>query len=159
MPVVAGKGSENNMSNINDLRLNLQQTRLQYRTGRVEVFVRQHNFHAGTIDLTNKTFTSVSRSSKNVFRLFGGGLGLNSEILFSILPYYSVETIIIPYEGRILQTTASKWRKLGITSPFCNEAVDKQVILSFDLLNMNDIEKCSGITNMPKPNYQLSLSL
>lgn len=147
------------MQNKNNLLgLNLQQTRLKHKTSRVEVFVQQHNFHAGTIDLINKTFTSVSRTSKNVFRLFGGGLGLNSEILFIILPYYSIETIIIPYEGRILQTTASKWRKLGITSPFCNEAVDKQVILSFDLLNMNDSNKYIESVPIRKPSYQLALN-
>ncbi|MGA7721851.1 MAG: hypothetical protein WCA84_11830 [Ignavibacteriaceae bacterium] len=147
------------MQNKNNLLgLNLQQTRLQHKIGRVEVFVRQHNFHAGTIDLINRTFTSVSRSSKNVFRLFGGGLGLNSEILFIILPYYSIETIIIPFEGRLLKTLADKWRTLGITSPFCNDAVDKQIILSFDLLNMDDANKYAETVSVRKPNYQLALN-
>ena len=137
--------------------LNLQQTQLKYSPGKVDVYVQLNNFHAGTIDLVNKTFTSSSRSFKNVFKLFGGGLGLNNELLFSVLPYYSIETIIIPFEGRILQTTTSKWKSIGVISPYGGANVDKQVILAINEINMEDSDRYVNKVSLTNPDYQLSL--
>ncbi len=137
--------------------LNLQQLRLHHKPGKVEPIFKPNNFKLGFIDLINLNYTSVPRSFKNVFKLFGGGLGLNSELLFSVLPYYSIETIIIPFEGRILQTTTSKWMACGVISPYGGANVDKQVILAISEINMEHSDRYINKVSVVKPDFQLSL--
>ncbi len=122
--------------------IKLLQTRIRRLPDRIEVFVLQNGFHAGAIELNRKVFVSIERSPKNLFRLFRSpSLGLNVEILDLILPRFNIEKIQIPYLGNLLKTTASKWRALGIMSPYGDDRIDRQIILSFDLINMVDAEK------------------
>ncbi|MHB8339145.1 MAG: hypothetical protein ACYDEE_17150 [Ignavibacteriaceae bacterium] len=131
--------------------IKLLQTRIRRLPDRIEVYVRQNHFKAGVIDLNKKVFISVERSPKNLFRLFRDpGLGINAEILEIILPRFGVERIQIPYLGKILETTASKWRVCGLVSPYGDDRIDKQIILSFDLINMVDAEKYA--IREPEPN-------
>jgi len=103
------------------------------------IFVRQNNFIAGDVHLSDLAFLSCQRSAKNLFHLFGTpGLGINAEILNIILPYFNIDRIVIPYQDIVLETRSDKWRKLGIISPYCNQAVDKQVILSLDKINLEE---------------------
>ena len=123
-------------------KIQLYQCRIKRTPTGMDVYVRQNHFKAGVIDLNKKVFISVERSPKNLFRLFRDpGLGLNAEILEIILPRFGIERIQIPYLGKILETTASKFRALGIVSPFSDGRIDKQIILSFDLISMIDAEK------------------
>ena len=112
--------------------------------------MRQNNFRAGTIDLNKKVFVSVERSPKNLFRLFRDpGLGINAEILEVILPKFKVDRIQIPYLHHTLITTVCKWLEFGIVSPYGDDRIDKQIILSFDLINMVDAEKYAIKTEEP----------
>lgn len=142
--------------NLYQLTPQLHQTLLKpISDNEIKIIIRQHNFTAGKIILDKRLFLNVPRSSKNLFRLFGGGLGINSEILSVILPFFEIDRIRIPYQDELLETTVSKWRTLGIVSPFGNERVDKQIILSLREINMTDIKKYSVIENRKED--QLSL--
>ncbi len=104
------------------------------------IYVKQNNFIAGEIDHSKKIFYSVPRSAKNVFHLFHndpGGLGINEEILLR----NDFDIIKIKYCDRVLTTTRLKWLNLGVTSPFCNERIDKQIILKLSLISMNDTKQ------------------
>ncbi len=134
----------------NNNSITLLQTQIRRLPDRIEVFVRQNHFKAGTIDLNKKVFVSVERSPKNLFRLFRDpGLGINIEILDLILPRFNIEQIQIPYLGNLLKTTVCKWRALGVVSPYGDDHIDKQIILSFDLINMADTEKYAIKTEEP----------
>jgi hypothetical protein len=93
-------------------------------------------FKLGTIFPSESTFQSVSRSKKNIFRVFNG-LGLNEEVLI-ILNEIGIKYIEIPFCGEILKTTTKKWLKQGIRSPYSNEKVDRQVILRLSDINLSE---------------------
>lgn len=125
--------------------LPLFQIRLEWcAPNKYKIFVRQHNFYAGILDTEKRVFYHVPRSSKNLFHLFGKpSLGINSEIL-NLTEY---ETIKIRFEDRLLETSKAKWIKQGIVSPFCNETVDKQIILAIDQINFDEVpEKTKQLT-------------
>lgn len=130
------------MHNINELNPRLHQVSVKpVSEEKLRINIKQNSFVAGFINLPERTFYSIPRTSKNLFRLFGGGLGLNSELLNIVLPTFNISRIIIPYEDTRLETTVDKWRRLGVASPFGNARVDKQIILSLDLINMKDTDK------------------
>ena len=120
--------------------ISLFQIRLQKISSKIiRVIVRQNNFIAGEIDLTERVFYSVPRSTKNLFYLFHGdegGLGICEEILH----LESFDIIKIKFNNSILTTTRRKWLAKGITSPYCDQRVDKQIILKVLEINMNDID-------------------
>ncbi|MHB8337935.1 MAG: hypothetical protein ACYDEE_11020 [Ignavibacteriaceae bacterium] len=106
----------------------------------LRVIVRQNNFIVGEIDTTRRTFYSVPRSIKNLFHLFHGdegGLGLNEEIFH----LDSFDTIKMKFNDKILTTTRLKWLAKGVTSPYCDTSVDKQIILRLSDINMLDADK------------------
>ena len=144
------------MKNIIDLNSQLFQTSVKpISKDKLRVIIKQNSFIAGDIILSEKTFYNVPRFSHNLFHLFGSpGLGLNSELLNIILPHFNINRIIVPYQGLEFETTADKWRRLGIVSPYCSQTVDKQIILSMDLINMNNAEKYRQTI---KPPTQLNL--
>ncbi len=142
------------MKNIIELNSRLFQTSIKIVSeGKLKVIIKQNKFTAGIINLYEKTFYNSPRTSKNLFRLFNG-LGIGSELLNIVLPYFNISTIIVPYEGTELITTVDKWRRLGIVSPYCNENVDKQVVVSLKDITMNDVEKYRQTI---KPQTQLTL--
>ncbi len=65
-------------------------------------------------------------------RMFNA-LGLNEELLTQ----YNFQFIIIPFNNSFLKTYRKRWIAEGIKSPFCNENVDRQILLSLDKINMN----------------------
>ena len=100
-----------------------------------KVFIKQNNFFAGLINCKRKIFYHVPRSQKNVFHFFGfEGLGINEEIL--LLKQF--DTIMIKFKDEILSTPRLKWLRSGIASPYCNELVDKQLILPISKINLNE---------------------
>ncbi len=121
--------------------IKLLQTRIRRLPDRIEVYVRQNHFKAGVIDLNKKVFISAHRTPKNLFWLFGPSLGINAEILEIILPRFDVERIQIPYLGKILETSASKYRALGLVSPYGDDRIDKQIVLSLLQMNMDNVDK------------------
>lgn len=108
---------------------------------REKIWLTINSFTAGEINHLNKTFYCVPRSWKNVFNLFGGGLGLNAELLNR----YDFDFIEIPFGDKVLKTTKEKWISKGKLSPFCNHRVDKQIILPLSQINMDFEEKSSEI--------------
>ncbi len=67
-------------------------------------------------------------------RMFNG-LGLNEELLTQ----YKFKYIIVPFNTSQLKTTRLKWIRDGIKSPFCNGAVDSQIILALHKINLVDL--------------------
>ena len=101
----------------------------------IRIIIRQNHFIAGDLDTIERIFYSIPRSEKNLFYLFGEpGLGINEEIL--LLDSY--RTIRVKYNDSILTTTRRKWLNKGITSPYCNSTVDKQIILALNEINLTD---------------------
>ena len=102
------------------------------------IIVKQNNFVAGEVDFTERIFYSIPRSTKNLFHLFGEpGLGINEEILL----LDSFGRIKIKFNDKILTTTREKWLNKGITSPYCDSRIDKQIIIKISEINLQDVEK------------------
>ena len=116
----------------------LSQIRLQKISSKIiRVIVRQNNFIAGEIDLTERVFYSVPRSTKNLFYLFHGdegGLGICEEILH----LDSFDIIKIKFNDKILTTTRKKFLTKGILSRYCSSNIDRQVILKLSNINLDD---------------------
>jgi hypothetical protein len=106
------------------------------KEGKICLYIKVNNFHAGDIILNKSTFLSIKRTAKNIMRMFNGSLGINSEILNN----YNFEFIEIPYEGTILRTTRKKWITEGKVSPFSNSKVDQQILLPISKINMEHLE-------------------
>ena len=120
---------------------NLTQTRIeQLSNSRYRIRVKQNDFIAGIIDLNSSTFINSSRSPKNLFRIFNNSLGINAEILNEILPYFGIKKIIIPYLDKFLETTADRWRTLGIVSPYGDHRVDKQILLTLSKISNDPLD-------------------
>lgn len=107
----------------------------QINMNELKVFIKQNNFFAGTINLQHRTFYCVNRSAKNLFNLFGKpGLGINEEILLND----KFDFIVVKYQDQLLKTTRLKWLNSGIVSRYCNQKVDKQIILMLENINMQN---------------------
>lgn len=117
----------------------LSQIRLQYLLPTLlRVTVKQNNFIAGEIDTSGRVFYSIPRSAKNLFLLFGKpGLGLDSDLLH----LDSFDLIKIRYNESILTTSRFKWLSKGIVSPYCDQRVDKQIILKLSDINFIDADE------------------
>ena len=98
-----------------------------------KIFIRQHNFLSGIINVEKRIFYCVPRTSKNLFHLFGGGLGLNVEILH----LETFDKIVLRYNSEMLTTYRLKWIEKGIVSPFGNHKVDSQIILPLSEINLD----------------------
>ena len=110
-------------------------------------------FHKlGTIYPSESMFHSVPRSRKNIFKMFNG-LGLNEELLF-LLRELDIKYIEVPFCGKVLETTTDKWLSKGISSPYCSDRVDQQLILPLDKINLDEAEHTPVITHSDE---QLSL--
>jgi hypothetical protein len=146
------------MKTIDDLNSRLQQVSIKVISDeKLKVSVKQNSFTAGFVNLPDRTFYNVQRTSKNLFKLFGGGLGLNSELLNIVFPHFNIHRIIIPYEDIKLETIVDKWRRLGIVSPYGDARVDKQIVLALSEINMKDVEKYRQVIKQKAQSLQLSL--
>lgn len=95
------------------------------------------NFKWGTIYPSESTFQLVPRSSKNVFRLFGNGLGINSEAL-ELLIELKITFIEGTLNGKPFKVKVDRWIRKGIRSPYSNEKVDPQIILKLEDIFSDD---------------------
>lgn len=114
--------------------------------GVLRVHIRQNNFVAGDILLSNKTFYCSPRTNKNIMHLYHGaegGLGLNSELLGLDL----FETIKVKFNDTILVISRLKWLTKGVVSKYCNNTVDSQLILKLSEINMDVTEKQEASPN------------
>lgn len=120
---------------------------------RMAVFTEVNNFRLGEIDLITKTFHSVKRGPKNIFHLYGEGLGLDA----TLLAEYNFQYIEIPFNGSILKTTKAKWIRKGIHSPYSSGRVNSQVIMRLSDINMDDdaetstIQLINSVSSHPRP--------
>lgn len=89
------------------------------------------DFKWGTIYPSDSTFQLVPRSTKNVFKLFGNGLGLNSDAL-ELLIELKITYIEGTLNNRPFKVKVDKWIKKGIRSPYSNDKVDPQMILRLE---------------------------
>lgn len=102
--------------------------------GRIAIYTRINNFKCGELDPKASTFYCAHRTSKNIMRMFNG-LGMNEELLTQ----YKFRYIIVPFNTSQLKTTRLKWIRDGKISPFCNAAVDSQIIMSLHKINLVDL--------------------
>lgn len=101
----------------------------------LKLFIKQNNFFAGILNLKKRVFYHVPRSSRNLFHLFGKpGLGINEEILLR----KDFDLIKVKFQDEILTTNRINWLKKGIVSPYCNQLVDKQIILMLENINLEE---------------------
>lgn len=94
------------------------------------------SFRWGEIIPEKSLFRVVTRTRKNVFKIFNG-LGLNEEILF-LLRDLRLKNIEIPFNDSILSTTVYKWLREGIRSPYVSDKVDRQLILPLAKISLDE---------------------
>jgi hypothetical protein len=97
------------------------------------------NHKLGTLFPSESLFQTVKRTRKNVFRLFGGGLGINEELLV-LLKNLGVKYIVVPFCNKNLKTTVDKWLIEGVRSPYNSGKVDQQIILGLSKITLHDNE-------------------
>ena len=95
------------------------------------------NFKWGTIFPSESTFQLVPRTSKNIFKLFGDGLGINSGAL-DLLSELKITHIEGTLNGKPFRVKVSKWLRKGIRSPYTSEKVDPQVVLQLKEIFADD---------------------
>ncbi len=89
------------------------------------------DFCWGEIISRKSTFKLVPRTKRNIFHLWGGGLGLNSQAL-QLLDKLNIMFIDGKLSGKSFKVPVKKWIEKGKKSPFKSEAVDAQTILSLE---------------------------
>ncbi|OGU41042.1 MAG: hypothetical protein A2315_10870 [Ignavibacteria bacterium RIFOXYB2_FULL_35_12] len=96
------------------------------------------NFKWGTIFPSESTFQLVPRTSKNIFKLFGDGLGINRDAL-DLLSELKITYIEGTLNGKPFKVRVDKWIRKGIPSPYTSEKVDPQVVLKLkDIFSDDD---------------------
>lgn len=95
------------------------------------------NFRWGTIIPSQSTFELVPRTSKNLFRMFGDGLGINQEAL-DLLRDLNITFIKGTFNGKPFRVKVFRWIQKGIRSRYSNEKCDLQVILRLKDIFSND---------------------
>jgi len=95
-----------------------------------------NTFRWGEIIPEKSLFRVVTRTRKNVFKIFNG-LGLNEEILF-LLRDLRLKNIEVPFNGSILSTTVDKWLRERIRSHYASDKVDRQIILPIDKISLDE---------------------
>jgi hypothetical protein len=97
------------------------------------------NFKWGTIIPSESTFELIPRTNKNLFRLFGDGLGINRDAL-DLLSELKITYIEGTLNNKPFKVKVDKWIRKGIKSPYSNERVDPQVILKLKDIFSEDAE-------------------
>ena len=97
-------------------------------------------FRWGTIIPSESTFQLVPRTSKNLFHLFGEGLGINRDAL-DLLSELKITHIEGTLNGKPFRVKTDKWISKGIRSPYSSEKVDPQIVLKLkDIFSDDDGE-------------------
>jgi len=86
------------------------------------------DFCWGEIIPKKSVFQLTPRTKRNIFHLFGGGLGLNTQAL-ELLNQLNVKFIDGKLSGKPFRVPVNKWIEKGKKSPFKSETVDPQTIL------------------------------
>ncbi len=111
----------------------MQQTQIYFKGN--DCYWQSHKL--GTLFPSESTFKTVKRTRKNIFHLYGGGLGCNEELLV-LLKNLGIEFIEIPYCNEPLRTTVDKWLRQGVCSPYTSEKLDQQIILGLSKITLDD---------------------
>ena len=123
--------------------MNIQIRLIQVSDSEFKIFIKQNNFLSGILNVEKRIFYCVPRTSKNQFHLFGGGLGLNVEILH----LETFDKIMLRYNSEILTTYRLKWIEKGIVCPYGDHRVDSQIILPLSEINLDwEPEKIPDLT-------------
>jgi len=88
-------------------------------------------FKWGTIYPSESTFQLVPRTKRNIFHLWGGGLGFNSQAL-QLLDKINIKFIEGKLSGKPFKVPVKKWTEKGRKSPFKSDSVDQQTILDLE---------------------------
>ncbi len=86
------------------------------------------NFCWGEILPNKSTFLLVPRTKKNIFHLYGDGLGCNTQAL-ELLDKLNIQYIEGKLSGKPFRVSLKNWIEKGKKSPFKSETVDAQTIL------------------------------
>ena len=86
------------------------------------------NFCWGEILPKKSTFSLVPRTKRNIFHLYGAGLGFNSQAL-ELLDKLNIQFIEGRLSGKPFRVSVKRWIEKGIKSPFTKGNVDPQTIL------------------------------
>lgn len=95
-------------------------------------------FKWGEIITSESTFKLVPRTTKNLFKLFGNGLGINRDAL-NLLADMNITFIEGTFNGKPFRVKVDIWIRKGISSPYSNDRVDPQIILKIkDIFSDDD---------------------
>ena len=86
------------------------------------------DFCWGKIISDKSTFSLVPRTKRNIFHLYGDGLGFNSQAL-ELLDKLNIQFIEGRLSGKPFRVTVKIWIEKGIKSHFTRGNVDPQTIL------------------------------
>jgi len=86
------------------------------------------DFCWGEIIAKKSTFSLVSRTKRNIFHLYGAGLGFNSQAL-ELLDKLNIQFIEGRLSGKPFRVSVKRWIEKGIKSQFTRGNVDPQTIL------------------------------
>ena len=95
------------------------------------------DFCWGEINSQKSTFLLVRRTKRNIFNLFGGGLGINTQVL-ALLEKLKIQFIVGKLNEKLFKVPVKQWIEKGKKSPFQSELVDPQTILGLDEIFNND---------------------
>ena len=108
--------------------------------------------------IRNGVLRLKDKTSRNLFHLYGDGLGLNTELLNNKI--FEYEYIECMFEGQLLRTTREHFKKKGIPSRYISKKVDHQFILKLiDWIIPNDNIHSNNLnfTHKQNPSEQLCL--
>jgi len=91
-------------------------------------YIYWKKFRWGEIRSHKSTFLLVPRTKKNIFYLFGGGLGINTQLL-ELLDKLQIQFIEGKLSGKYFKVPLKKWIEKGKKSPYKSDFVDPQTIL------------------------------
>jgi len=86
------------------------------------------DFCWGKIISDKSTFSLIPRTKRNIFHLYGDGLGFNSQAL-ELLDKLNIQFIEGKLSGKPFRVSVKRWIEKGIKSPFKQGNVDPQTIL------------------------------
>ena len=89
------------------------------------------DFCWGEILPEKSAFKLVPRTKRNIFFLYGQGLGFNSQAL-ELLAKLNIQLIEGKLSGKSFRVPVKKWIETGKKSPFKSETVDPQTILAIE---------------------------
>ncbi len=95
------------------------------------------DFCWGKIIFDKSIFSLVRRTKRNIFHLYGDGLGFNSQAL-ELLDKLNIQFIEGRLSGKSFRVSVKSWIEKGIKSPFTSGNVDPQTILKLSYIFPDD---------------------